>query len=543
MFQKYLLAVFIFTFAASIGGHAKVYYVSTTGDDTNAGTIDSPFASIQRAQSFVSAGDTVYIRGGQYLMQESQIAKYSSIWAYVTYLDKSGTAAKRIHYWAYPGEKPVFDYSKIKPAGYRINAFEVVGSYIHLKGFDVVGVQVTIATHTQSICFSNQGDYNIYEQLNMHDGMAIGFYMTKGSYNLVKNCDAYRNWDSVSEGGKGGNVDGFGFHPNKGGKGNMIKGCRAWFNSDDGYDCINSHESVLFDSCWAFYNGYTSAFVSKGDGTGFKVGGYGQAPVVSKLPNPIPQNTVRFCLAYRNKANGFYANHHVEAGSFWYNNTAYRNSTNFNMLSQYITKSTVTGADTTIDCPGIRHILHNNLSFRYGSQRDTLNVGRSTNTFNSFSEKSGVIVESADFVSIDESLLVLPRKENGDLPDIDFLKLKPTSDLIDKGTNLGFPFVGKAPDLGAFEWRPPLRSSILKHSSEVMFSVYPIPVNDFVSIQTQLNHEPNTIVFESMNGQVILQKTIDANEKLIDVSVLKPGPYLVRMHCGEKIATRKIVKK
>jgi hypothetical protein len=46
-----------------------------------------------------------------------------------------------------------------------------------------------------------------------------------------------------------------------------------------------------------------------------------------------------------------------------------------------------------------------------------------------------------------------------------------------------------------------------------------------------------------MNGQVILQKTIDANEKLIDVSVLKPGPYLVRMHCGEKIATRKIVKK
>ena len=47
----------------------------------------------------------------------------------------------------------------------------------------------------------------------MHDGMAIGFYLSKGKNNLVLNCDAYNNYDNFSEGIKGGNVDGFGGHP------------------------------------------------------------------------------------------------------------------------------------------------------------------------------------------------------------------------------------------------------------------------------------------------------------------------------------------
>ena len=110
--------------------------------------------------------------------------------------------------------------------------------------------------------------------------------------------------------------------------------------------------------------------MSEGAGNGFKAGGYGQAPVVSSLPSPIPAHTVRFCLAYRNKANGFYANHHVVTGGNWYNNNAYRNGTNYNMLSQQITKSTKTNNDTTLDCPGINHILRNNLSFRYSSQTE-----------------------------------------------------------------------------------------------------------------------------------------------------------------------------
>jgi pectate lyase len=56
-----------------------------------------------------------------------------------------------------------------------------------------------------------------------------------------------------------------------------------------------------------------------------------------------------------------------------------------------------------------------------------------------------------DFISIDESELVLPRQANGDLPVIRLLRLAPGSALIDKGVDVGYPFHGVAPDLGAFE--------------------------------------------------------------------------------------------
>ena len=37
---------------------------------------------------------------------------------------------------------------------------------------------------------------------------------------------------------------------------------------------------------------------------------------MDRLPDPIPRHTVRFCVAVRNKASGFYSNHHV--GSDWF---------------------------------------------------------------------------------------------------------------------------------------------------------------------------------------------------------------------------------
>jgi len=533
MRQKISLISFFFVFNFS-QAFSNIYYVATDGVDTNAGTITAPFLTVQRAQTSVVAGDTVYIRGGNYVMAEAQIALKYNIWAYVTNLTKSGTAGKRINYWAYPGEKPVFVYTNIKPATYRVFAFMVTGSYIHLKGLEVTGVQVTILAHTQSECFHNEGSNNIYEQLSMHDGMAIGFYLTKGSNNLVLNCDAYRNWDSVSENGAGGNTDGFGFHPNaKGYTGNIIRGCRAWFNSDDGYDCINASEATRFENCWAFFNGYTSAFVSKGDGNGFKVGGYGAAPVVSGLPNPIPSNTVQFCMAYRNKANGFYSNHHVTTGNSFYNNTAYRNSTNFNMLSQKITKSPYSGADTSVDCPGYNHVLHNNLSFR--TNRDTLNMGSCNFSFNSFTPNSGVTVDATDFLSTDEALLIAPRGLDGSLPITDFLRLKSTSDLINKGMNLGFAFSGSAPDFGAFEYKDPNALNPIKTNKiGGELTVVSDPSNSTIQTLHFNLSEPAKVgvrLFDSMGRMLYQKKPVQygygENNLELEVSLLSKGIYLV----------------
>jgi uncharacterized repeat protein (TIGR02059 family) len=61
-------------------------------------------------------------------------------------------------------------------------------------------------------------------------------------------------------------------------------------------------------------------------------------------------------------------------------------------------------------------------------------------------------VSDDDFVSLDTAQLRWPRKPDGSLPDITFMKLKAGSDLIDKGSDLGLPYFGSAPDLGYSEY-------------------------------------------------------------------------------------------
>jgi len=520
----------------------KIYYVATNGNDANTGTISSPFLTIKRAQTSVVAGDTVYIRGGTYVMTESQIAQYSSIWAYVTLLNKSGSSGKRINYWAYPGEKPVFNYSNIKPAGYRIHAFQVTGSWIHIKGLEVTGVQVTITTHTQSECFENQGSNNIYERLSMHDGKAIGFYLTKGGNNLILNCDAWNNWDNVSEDQKGGNTDGFGFHPNNDGVGytnNVFRGCRAWFNSDDGFDCNNAFEAVTIENCWSFYNGYSTAFASLGDGNGFKIGGFGVSDF-SNLPATIPRHQVRFCLAIRNKASGFYANHHL-GGNNWFNNSAYNNAVNYNMLNR--------SADHSADVPGYDHNLKNNLGYGARStEYSNLNFSTSNVSTNYFN--LSVTVSSADFLSTDQSLLTAARQSNGNLPVNNFMRLVSSSDLINKGVNVGLSYNGSAPDLGCFESSvTTARLAVTVNAETSALSVFPNPVRGTIRANYILS-QPSDVQLSLYNAEgaligILMSRKENAGPHtfLFDDRHLKTaGVYFLKLIANGSAQTIPLVK-
>jgi hypothetical protein len=420
---------------------AAEFFVAPGGDDAQAGTREAPFATIQRAQAAAQPGDTVFARGGRYRMREDQIAGRVGPYACVTLLEKSGEPGRPIRYWAFPGEQPVFDFSAVKPAGARVAAFRIHGSWLHLKGLEVVGVQVTITTHTQSICFDNQGSHNVYEQLSAHDGMAIGFWIGRGSDNLVLNCDAYRNWDNVSENRRGGNTDGFGFHGPRGSVNNVFRGCRAWFNSDDGFDFINAGEAALAENCWSFYNGYAPDFTPLADGNGFKAGGHAGTPV-ARLPDPIPRHVVRRSVAVHNKANGFYANHHI-GGVEFVHNTAYRNHVNFNLLNRAV--------DNRTDVPGYGHRLKNNLGFAGDYEVENLDAEHSDVTYNYFTLP--IKITAHDFLGLDEADLVKPRQAGGELPEVAFLHLAPGSVAIDAGTKLGEPYTGQAADLGAFESR------------------------------------------------------------------------------------------
>ncbi len=72
------------------GLFAADYYVSASGNDSNSGTLASPYQTIQKAANVAVAGDTVFIRAGTYRETVTP--------------SQSGTAGNPITFTAYNGE-------------------------------------------------------------------------------------------------------------------------------------------------------------------------------------------------------------------------------------------------------------------------------------------------------------------------------------------------------------------------------------------------------------------------------------------------------
>ncbi|HEY8942717.1 MAG TPA: right-handed parallel beta-helix repeat-containing protein, partial [Polyangiaceae bacterium] len=403
---------------------AATYYVSPDGNDANPGTQEQPFATVARGQMAAAAGDTVYLRGGEYV--------YSGNSSAVGVLfNKSGSQNQRINYWAVPGEKPIFDFSRMNMEA-RLYGFRVTGSWLHFKGLELRGVQQIITTVNESWCIRVEGgSNNVFELLDLHSNEGPGLFIQAGSNNLVLNVDSHDNYDP-DRGGE--NSDGFGCHTT--GTGNVFRGCRAYRNSDDGFDFINSPGACTVENSWAFRNGYRpGTTTAAGNGAGIKAGGFGLD--TSTFPSSIPRHVVRFNVAWGNRSQGFYANHHPGRID-WISNTAFDNPRNFDMLA---------------DVGAAAHFLRNNLAAGSGTALANATQSEIDDDFNSWSV--GVSVSNADFVSVSDANVLQPRQADGSLPEVDFLRLTAGSDLIDKGTSAGFPHAGAAPDLGAYEFGAP----------------------------------------------------------------------------------------
>ena len=102
---------------------------------------------------------------------------------------------------------------------------------------------------------------------------------------------------------------------------------------------------------------------------------------------PIPHHVIEFCLTVRNRANGFYANHHLD-GQVWFNNTAYRNSVNYNMLCS--TNNTSSAGDV----PGFNQVMKNNLGYKANRPKSPISITNAIDiTFNYFTLPVTVCVE------------------------------------------------------------------------------------------------------------------------------------------------------
>ncbi len=377
---------------------ANAYYVAPNGSDSNPGTMSSPFLTLTKADSVAGPGTTIYLRGGTYY--------YSA----TVNLRSNGSSGNPIKLWAYPGEKPIIDFSA-QAYNDSNRGIYLKGSYWHFKG-----IEEQYAGDNGIII---SGSYNIIELCVAHGNKDAGIQIASGgAYNKVINCDAYDNYDPASVGG---NADGFACKLTNG-DGNEFEGCRAWHNSDDGWDLFDSAYPVKITNCWAFNNGY-----DQGNGNGIKVGGnYNNANIY-----------VANCLAFNNLSKGFDQNHNLGVITL-YNNTAWHNG-RYNFAFY--------------DTPASgQNVFINNISFEPGlSDQGPQGTWIEATALQQNNSWQGFTVTGADFASLDASLALAPRNSDGSLPNVPFLRLASGSGMINAGRNVGLPYNGSAPDLGAFE--------------------------------------------------------------------------------------------
>ena len=506
--MKNFVAVIIIILFAAFQINAQSIFVSTTGSDSNPGTIDFPLKSISLAISKISAGDTIFIRGGTY-----QISSTISI-------TKIGTQSSMYYLFAYPGEYVLLDCSgeNFGAKGISLNKAE----YWYIKGLNVYhagdnGMELTGASN------------NIIELCNFFENQDSGMQLGNGaSYNKIINCDSYYNADPPDYG------DADGFAPKLTvGTGNYFYGCRSWGNCDDGWDGYMrgaTGVTTTLENCWTFENGYLKDGTDPGsqaNGNGFKMGGGDNHNSEHLKHNFI----LKDCLSFHNKAKGFDQNNNYGSMTL-YNCTGYGNkSANYRITLQVDSGQTV----------DIKNCVSLNGVVDLGS----FVVQGNNSWMNPF------IVTDDDFISIDTTGVRDPRKADGSLPDVDFMHLSKGSDLIDAGVDVGIPYSGSAPDLGAFEYGMSIPAGV-KNGNEIpkgirLYQNYPNPFNPATRIEFSVSKE-TTVKLEILNilGQKIatlVEGTKPAGNYSVDFnsSNLSSGIYIYRLYSAGQIISKKML--
>lgn len=257
------------------------------------------------------------------------------------------------------------------------------------------------------------------------------------------------------------------------GPGNEFHGCRAWHNSDDGWDLYYTVFPIVVDNCWVLNNGF-----DKGNANGFKMGGCKQGGTSTGA------HVFKNCIAAFHAKKGFDQNHHRE-GSYLINDLSFGNGINYGY---------------NMEKPDYGNwVLRNCVGFAYGSQKMERNSAFTiapdidyctwttldhTNPMGEKASSNGTSYSktignyASEYEDLSYETAIGDRQENGELP-LKFGRLKAGSKLIDTATpitdfktidahktayeyadnapqnwsvTLNIPYVGKAPDYGPYEF-------------------------------------------------------------------------------------------
>lgn len=488
------LLFFLSFITLSFIANARIFYVSTTGNDsrtpTQAQNIATPWLTLNHAAaSGLVAGDTVLFRGGTYLSTAGNAAA-----VHFQIESLTGTLANPIVFMAYPGEVPVFSCENITPTeNFPIAMWVYQCNYVKVYGFKVKMLReiATGAGVSQGFQFAFSDNCTL-ENCDIYNIGGAGLVLNNSDNNLIKNVDSHNlgaalmtpAWDYG---------DAFSSTGGDNSNNNTFDGCRAWMCGDDGWDFFEwAGSKVTIINCWSFWNSIkpwgisgtqpsdagmtptanpslflnnSSYWTSSSSGEGFKLGGCNSSCYPSNCGCPAAAPTVikkylSNCLSFENQGTGYSANMESQFSHKmqFYNCVAYSNgndgwgfgtgrSTNIamgfkNCWSFSNNRVEINGADFVYDGLNSSNITNNLWMTVSGNDYGNLYA-------------SGKRVSTADFQSVSSAQMVGTRNADGSLPTVTYLKLVAGSDLIDAGiqtTNPVISFCGTAPDVNWAEY-------------------------------------------------------------------------------------------
>ena len=436
-------------------------YYAAPGAKGDGKSISTPGDLNTLASKTIAGGDSLFLMDGVYY-----------ITATVDVKNAEGTADKMTYVGAMKGAHPIIDgYKMAYSNNSQSNGIRTRKAYTHLYGITV--------RYAGFKGFLIGGNYNKIENCTSQASVDSGFGVKEADNCLFINCDSFDSFDYQLGGTQkpdfGGNADGF-CDKQFTGDGNTYINCRAWNNSDDGWDLYVrvTNTPIVFINCITFNNSpeyydftgnprletdkawfdsvegkemktsknYVAVwsrtkYYNNGNKNGFKLGGAGVATDV----------TMYRCLAVANTVKGFDQNY-TQGVVKLYNCSAYDNKNNYHFGS-----AEMEGLDIK------NSISHYSQEADWSKPKDEhwkdiITTGNYTHSSNSW-DMDGMKPTDDDFVSLDAKASVGTRNADGTFT-VPTMCLKEGSKFIDAGEIIsGYTdYKGDRPDLGWKEFDP-----------------------------------------------------------------------------------------
>jgi parallel beta-helix repeat protein len=538
----------------------NILHVATNGSDSSGnGTESNPYRTLQKAETKVNAGDTVYVHAGTYRNNDFNDG---DIWKGTNLLKitANGSNENYITFKPYPGDVVILEFD----ATYGVLIKD--SSYLIFEGFDVKGISDTITQTEADDAWGLYIDKNDGQTYNLEDEIGINYpdpspfkrgddipkiskNLTKPSYFSGKGIVANNSHHIII-------------------RNNIVRETPGSGIRSNGSDYVTITNNEVYNC--TFYTTAGSGAVTVAEAKVIPTNDLFEGSKIILEKNYIHHNENRM-VSYAASKDFLHFVIDEGTGLFLTRNLTYDHG--YIQISNNI--SSYNGASGIVVHFTERVIVEHNTVFKNGTTNDSSAGGIGINNTDKVTIRNNISYTEPDHWALgtlaqpNTNLTVtnnLLYNENGteniekniangwvetdplftDTANNDF-SLMSNSPAINTGSTSGtqsLDFNGATrdtnPDIGAIEFSIPL--NIDNNTREKLIKIYPNPTRFILNINIENTNLINgKIEVYDLSGRLIKTKQITKNSTELDMNV-PTGIYIIKIQNNDFVSIKKIIK-